>query len=122
MRVFEKSGDPKDLFKRSKRFRIADEVSNITGVAVSPSEDSLACCLASGQAYTLSLGSTDLVKVRARLGTPRTLPVPLRVRCVCAVHALCVRCVCELLRLFTAFAATLILFVYRSIASTDNCA
>ena len=63
VRVFEKAADPKEMFKRSKRFKIADEISNVTALAVSPSEDSLVCTLASGQAYTLSLANTDLGKV-----------------------------------------------------------
>jgi hypothetical protein len=64
VRLFEKSSDPKEVYKRAKRFKIADEVQNVVSLAVSPSEDSLVCTVASGQSYTLSLANSDIVKVR----------------------------------------------------------
>ncbi len=63
VRLYEKSTDPKEVYKRAKRFKIADEVQNVVSLAVSPSEDSLVCAVASGQTYTLSLANSDIVKV-----------------------------------------------------------
>ncbi|CAM9162267.1 unnamed protein product [Pylaiella littoralis] len=62
LRVFERSDDPREFFKCLKTFRIEGNVSSITNLAVSPSEDQLALTTSNNQIYSLALSNTDILK------------------------------------------------------------
>ncbi|GMH45741.1 hypothetical protein BSKO_13704 [Bryopsis sp. KO-2023] len=58
--LFEK--DEKDMFRRGKSFAIENQPYKILNMAISPSEDQLACTLENNQAYTLALANTEIMK------------------------------------------------------------
>ena len=60
--LFEYSEDQREHYKMRQSFPIKDHASKVTNVAVSPSEDSLACTLANHQMFVLPLSSTDMFK------------------------------------------------------------
>ncbi|CAM9245094.1 unnamed protein product [Scytosiphon promiscuus] len=62
LRVFERSDDPREFFKCLKTFHIEGNLSSITNLAVSPSEDQLALTTANNQIYSLALSNTDILK------------------------------------------------------------
>jgi cilia- and flagella-associated protein 57 len=62
IRIFEKSSDVREVYKRTKRFKISNQDTCVVGLALSPSEDTLICTLENGQAFTLSLSNTELSK------------------------------------------------------------
>ncbi|CAM9408970.1 unnamed protein product [Ectocarpus fasciculatus] len=62
LRVFERSDDPGEFFKCLKTFRIEANVSFITNLAISPSEDQLALTTSNNQIYSLALSNTDILK------------------------------------------------------------
>jgi len=63
IRVYEKSDDPKEVFRKAKEIKL-DNGSNVCvrNLAVSPSEESLAVSTSTAQLYQLSLLSSDLLK------------------------------------------------------------
>ncbi len=65
IRLYERTADPKEVYKRTKRYSIADVASCISELALSPSEDVLICTTDSGQAFTLSLSNSEMLMVRA---------------------------------------------------------
>lgn len=62
LRLYEKTPDVREVYKRPKRFRVTGEDAGICCIALSPSEDNLVCGLSSGQAYLLGLHNSDLMK------------------------------------------------------------
>ncbi|CAM9422140.1 unnamed protein product, partial [Hapterophycus canaliculatus] len=62
LRVFERSDDPREFFKCLKTFHIEGNLSSITNLAVSPSEDQLALTTSNNQIYSLALSNTDILK------------------------------------------------------------
>ncbi|CAM9100917.1 unnamed protein product [Ectocarpus sp. 6 AP-2014] len=62
LRVFERSDEPGEFFKCLKTFRIEANVSSITNLAISPSEDQLALTTSNNQIYSLALSNTDILK------------------------------------------------------------
>ena len=61
--VYERSEDPKDLFKKIKDFTLTDDRSNITNLSLSPNEDNLLCSTEIDQIYFTGFGSTEIIKV-----------------------------------------------------------
>ena len=62
VRIFEQSDESRDYYKMTKTFKIQDTTSRVLSLAVSPSEDSLACSLANHQIYVLNLANSDILK------------------------------------------------------------
>eukprot|EP00746_Dinoflagellata_sp_MGD_P071928 gnl/MRDRNA2_/MRDRNA2_29238_c0_seq1.p1 gnl/MRDRNA2_/MRDRNA2_29238_c0~~gnl/MRDRNA2_/MRDRNA2_29238_c0_seq1.p1 ORF type:complete len:1218 (-),score=322.40 gnl/MRDRNA2_/MRDRNA2_29238_c0_seq1:252-3905(-) len=62
IRVFERSDDPKEVFKKTKDVRIDGGGAPVGSLAVSPSEELLAVSLGSSQLFQLSLSSSDLTR------------------------------------------------------------
>lgn len=65
LRIFERSDDGREYYKASKMFSIENNMSPITNMTISPSEDNLACTLANHQMYYLGLSNTDILKEEA---------------------------------------------------------
>ncbi|RHY51294.1 hypothetical protein DYB30_005854, partial [Aphanomyces astaci] len=62
VRIYEKSDDSREHFKRTKVFSIDGNPQCIQHLAISPSEDTLICSLENNQLYMLTLSSTDILK------------------------------------------------------------
>jgi WD40 repeat protein len=62
LRVYEQSEDAREHYKSSKVFKIEGNLCRITNLAISPSEDNLACTLENHQMYTLPLANNDILK------------------------------------------------------------
>ncbi|OQS02156.1 WD domain-containing protein [Thraustotheca clavata] len=62
IRIYEKSDDAREHFKRTKTFTIDGNSHCIQNLAISPSEDTLVCSLESNQLFMLTLSSTDILK------------------------------------------------------------
>ncbi|CAM9298321.1 unnamed protein product, partial [Laminaria digitata] len=62
LRVFERSDDPREFFKCLKTFHIEGNLSSITNLAISPSEENLAVTTSDSQIYSLALSNTDILK------------------------------------------------------------
>jgi len=60
--LFEQSDDPHEYYRHSKTFRVKGQMSRITNLAVSPSEDILACSLDNNHVYLLGLSNSDILK------------------------------------------------------------
>lgn len=61
LHLFEKTED-KDYYKRAKSFRVeSPQQAKIKNLALSPSEESLACTLDNNQTFVLSISSSDIV-------------------------------------------------------------
>ena len=61
--VYERSEDPKELFKKIKDFTLTDDRSSIVNLALSPNEDNLLCSTEINQIYFTGFGSTEIIKV-----------------------------------------------------------
>merc|ERR1719331_2683091 len=62
IRIFEKSDDPKEMFKKTKEFKVDSQPVTVRSMAMSPTEEILACTTSSAQLYQLSLLGSDLLK------------------------------------------------------------
>ncbi|CAK4695392.1 unnamed protein product [Aphanomyces euteiches] len=62
VRIYEKSDDSREHYKRTKTFTIDGNPQCILNLALSPSEDTLICSLENNQLYMLTLSSTDILK------------------------------------------------------------
>ncbi|EQC33951.1 hypothetical protein SDRG_08631 [Saprolegnia diclina VS20] len=62
IRIYEKSDDVREQYKRTKSFTIDGSSQIVQNLAISPSEDMLVCSLESNQLYMLTLSSTDILK------------------------------------------------------------
>lgn len=78
VRVYERSSDAREMFKRTRRYKIVGDDAQspsaggagagvpsgcgVCELALTPSEDVLLCSLDNGQAYTLSLSNSELLK------------------------------------------------------------
>ena len=62
VRIFEQSDESREYYKLTKTFKIQDTSSRVSSLAISPSEDSLACSLANHQIYVLNLANSDILK------------------------------------------------------------
>ena len=70
--VYETSDDPREFYTLQKRFPIRDNLCRITSLAISPSEDSLACSLENHQLFVLGLSNADILKEDAMNFEPLT--------------------------------------------------
>eukprot|EP00163_Fabomonas_tropica_P019041 TRINITY_DN334_c0_g1_i4.p1 TRINITY_DN334_c0_g1~~TRINITY_DN334_c0_g1_i4.p1 ORF type:complete len:1057 (+),score=414.00 TRINITY_DN334_c0_g1_i4:945-4115(+) len=59
--LYEKTDD-KEYYRMSKQFKIENNAVKIKTLAITPSEDTLACALENGQLFQLSLSNTDMYK------------------------------------------------------------
>jgi len=62
IRVFEKSDDPKEMFRKQREMRVDSQPVTVKSMAMSPTEEVLACTTSSAQLYQLSLLGSDLLK------------------------------------------------------------
>lgn len=62
VRIYDRSDDTREYYKKSKMLSIEGNASTIRDIAISPTEDSLVCSLENNQLYTLTLSSTDILK------------------------------------------------------------
>ena len=62
LRVYERSDD-RDYYKNPKKFKVAGQTSKITNLAISPTEDFLACTLSNHQAFQLAFSNSEMLKV-----------------------------------------------------------
>jgi WD40 repeat protein len=70
--VFQK--DEKDVYKQTRSFQIDGNYVRILNLAISPSEDVVACTLENNQAFVLGLGNSDILKVEDMNFDPLVLP------------------------------------------------
>lgn len=62
IRIYDRSDDGREYYKKSKTFSVEGNSSTITNIAISPTEDSLVCSTDNNQLYVLTLSSTDILK------------------------------------------------------------
>lgn len=62
LRIFEQTDDPHEYYRHTKTFSIEGKSSRVINLALSPSEDNIACSLANNQVYVLGLSNTDILK------------------------------------------------------------
>merc|ERR1719456_200154 len=62
IRVFEKSDDPKEMFRKQREMKVDSQPVTVKSMAMSPTEEVLACTTSSAQLYQLSLVSSDMLK------------------------------------------------------------
>ncbi|DBA01209.1 TPA: hypothetical protein N0F65_002344 [Lagenidium giganteum] len=67
VRIYDRSDDGREYYKKSKTFSVEGNSSTITNIAISPTEDSLVCSLENNQLYVLTLSSTDILKEDAMI-------------------------------------------------------
>ncbi len=59
--MYERTED-KDLFKKSRAFRIENNVARVRALAASPSEDALVCALDNSQLFLFALSNAEIMK------------------------------------------------------------
>merc|ERR1719313_1960678 len=62
IRVFEKSDDPKEMFRKQREMKVDSQPVTVKSMAMSPTEEVLAVTTSSAQLYQLSLLGSDLLK------------------------------------------------------------
>ncbi|GLD97629.1 hypothetical protein PINS_up006319 [Pythium insidiosum] len=62
VRIYDRSDDGREFYKKAKTFSVEGNSSTIANLAISPTEDSLVCSLDNNQLYVLTLSSTDILK------------------------------------------------------------
>ncbi|KAJ0409573.1 hypothetical protein ATCC90586_010084 [Pythium insidiosum] len=62
VRIYDRSDDGREFYKKAKTFSVEGNSSTIANIAISPTEDSLVCSLDNNQLYVLTLSSTDILK------------------------------------------------------------
>lgn len=62
VRIYDRSDDGREYYKKSKTFSVEGNTSTIKDIAISPTEDSLVCSMENNQLYVLTLSSTDILK------------------------------------------------------------
>merc|ERR1719506_1600485 len=62
IRIFEKSDDPKEMFRKQREMKVDSEPVTVKLMAMSPTEEVLAVTTSSAQLYQLSLLGSDLLK------------------------------------------------------------
>lgn len=62
VRLYDRSDDGREYYKKSKTFSVEGNTSTIKDIAISPTEDSLVCSMENNQLYVLTLSSTDILK------------------------------------------------------------
>eukprot|EP00753_Platysulcus_tardus_P007912 PLAT15528.5.p1 GENE.PLAT15528.5~~PLAT15528.5.p1 ORF type:complete len:1278 (+),score=785.91 PLAT15528.5:80-3913(+) len=75
LRLYNRSDDMREYYSFSKPFTIEENPYKILNLAVSPSEDSLACTLENHQMYVLGLNHTDILKAEDMSFDLLTTPV-----------------------------------------------
>ncbi|TYZ60990.1 hypothetical protein PybrP1_005345 [[Pythium] brassicae (nom. inval.)] len=62
VRIYDRSDDGREYYKKAKSFSVEGNASTIKDIAISPTEDSLVCSMENNQLYVLTLSSTDILK------------------------------------------------------------
>jgi WD40 repeat protein len=62
LRLYEKSDDPKEMFRKAREVKVDSQPVTVRSLAMSPPEETLACTTSSAQLYQLSLLGSDLLK------------------------------------------------------------
>lgn len=74
--LFEKSDEPRELYRRSRVVKIAQNASRIRSMAISPQEDTVVCVQDNSQIYKLNINTNESLKVRKPPPSPSARPGP----------------------------------------------